>query len=166
MCATSYWAQTDFDEVGQTAEGAEPTPNCTYGQPFFRHSDARRNHHLFNGLSLIPHGLSARKSAWRLSLETPTTPTCPNCPIRNATPSLSARCCAMRGFNSVDVIVNASNLEFKRAIRKFETRRQPGRCCRGVLRRSWPGDQRQELPDSDRCQTGKRPRRRGRSDHA
>ena len=37
------------------------------------------------------------------------------------------------GFDSVDVLINVGNLEFKRAIRKFENDGRSGRYCRRFI---------------------------------
>src|ERR1700759_5497138 len=121
MCATSYWAHTNFVEVGHTAEGDfEPTPNMLMGNRFFAIT-------MLVGITILSMVCSV-DSAWaqrkekRMALVVGNSsytnvPKLPN-PQRDAISV--GQMLRDAGFDSVDVIVNASNLELKRAIRKFE----------------------------------------------
>ena len=64
------------------------------------------------------------------------------------------------GFDTVDTLINVGNLEFKRAIRKFEATADQADIAVRLLRRPWSRNRRHELSHSGRRAIGFRPRRR------
>ena len=121
MCATSYWLQTDFGEVGLTTGGFRANAELVImGNRLLGIA-------MMIGITILSMVCSvddawAQRKEKRMALVVGNSnyanvPKLPN-PQRDAISV--GQMLRDAGFDNVEVIVNASNLEFKRAIRKFE----------------------------------------------
>ena len=104
--------------------------------------------------------------AWRWWSATRTIPRCRRCRIPRATPTAVAKMFKDAGFQTIETYLDVGNLDFKRAIRRFEDIAVDADIAVLYLRRTRHRDRRHQLPGSDRRQARERPRRSRRGDPA